>query len=289
MKNLYYDGELSKKINESFQNNAVLSEKMYKDYIELYKKDYSMKVQYVNNLIVLGKLDKASTLLEVVEEEYLSDNNYIGSKKDIDLFLNLLVVTKLKLYIYTKRYEEAYELMNEKPGSLRTVLGDYLAVELFLQKKLGLETREHIPNYYLYNQIIDYNYDKFIETTKKLHGFDTHSEGSSYFDSTFPIEKIAEEIKNFTPNNRRMNNGIIDNHYYFKYNKCGYNADELTDYFALLTYDDSRDFLIMFPTKEKERYPYIDLNYLRRDNLPPHKRVRRVSQMEKFKNRYGNI
>ena len=289
MKNLYYDGELSKKINESFQNNAVLSEKMYKDYIELYKKDYSMKVQYVNNLIVLGKLDKASTLLEVVEEEYLSDNNYIGSKKDIDLFLNLLVVTKLKLYIYTKRYEEAYELMNEKPGSLRTVLGDYLAVELFLQKKLGLETREHIPNYYLYNQIIDYNYDKFIETTKKLHGFDTHSEGSSYFDSTFPIEEIAEEIKNFTPNNRRMNNGVIDNHYYFKYNKCGYNADELTDYFALLTYDDSRDFLIMFPTKEKERYPYIDLNYLRRDNLPPHKRVRRVSQMEKFKNRYGNI
>ena len=289
MKNLYYDGKLSKDINECFQNNVVLSEKMYKDYVELYKTDYSMRVQYANNLVALGKFDKAETVLRMAENNYATDANYMNSKKDMDLFINLLVVTKLKLYIHTERYEEAYEMLNQYPEALRKFLGDYLAIELYLEKKLQLDYPEHIPNYYLYQQIVDYDYNKFIENVKLLHGMETHNDGVSYFDSNFPYEEICEELKIIIPNNKRINNGPIENHYYFKYDKCGYDMGISTDYFSLVTYDNSNEFITMYPVQEKEKYPCIDLNYMKREELPPHKRVRRVSQIEKFKKRYESM
>ena len=289
MKNLYYDGKLSKEINDIYQNNVVLSEKMYRDYIELYKSDYSMKVQYAKNLIALGKFEKAETLLNMVEREYLSDDNYMNSKKDMNIFLESLLMAKIKLYIYTKRYEEAYELIKQNPEAMRHLIRSNLTVKFYLEKKLGLEYSDDILEHYQCSQIIDYDYDKFLEHVMRSHGEKTHSEGVSYFDSTFPYEEVMEELKMIIPNNKRIYNGLIDNHYYIKYNQCGYDNDCVTDYFSLVTFDDSKEFITMYPIQEKEKYPYIDLNYLKRDELPPHKRVRRMSQMEKFNQKYKNM
>ena len=289
MENKFYDSRLSQEINESFQKNVVTSERMYKEYVERYPKDYSMRSRYANNLIVLGKFDKAKTMLEEIERDYTSDEYYMEKKKNKSILKNGLIVNKLKLLIYTKQYEDAYNLLLIEQGTLRKVLGDYLGIKLFLQKKLGIPYPEEIPNYFLYNQIIDYDYEGFIGVTKRCHSYEDHHEGKSYFVSDFPLREIVDEIRLLIPNNNRLYNGMIDNHYYFKYNKCGYDNERLTDYFSLATYDDSNDFIAMYPIEEKEKYPYIDINYLRMDDIPPHKRVRRVSQMDKFNQKYKNM
>ena len=205
------------------------------------------------------------------------------------LFLESLLMARIKLYIYTKRYEEAYELMNQNPEAMRHLIRSNLTVKFYLEKKLGLEYSDDIVEHYQCMQIIDYDYDRFLENVKRSHGENTHNEGVSYFNSDFPYEEIISELKTIIPNNKRIYNGLIDNHYYFKYNQCGYDNGMVTDYFSLVTFDDSKEFITMYPIQEKEKYPYIDLNYLKKDELPPYKRVRRMSQMEKFNMKYGKM
>ena len=288
MKNDYYNKELYNKICDTFQENPFISEIMFSDYIELYSQDYSAKIKYIENLIIIGKFDQAKTFLEAVEESYAIDYKFKNAKGNyLYLFEHSLLFTKLKLYMYTQHYEDAYYLLKSHPREFRKIFGDYLNIELYLDKKLGLQYPKNVPDYYNYQQIISYDKGKFYETIKKFYLKNNTEEKKIYFDDDFPIDIIVKELNSLIPNDKCLYNGIIDNHYYFLYNSCGYNNGIKSNFFSVVCYDKSNEFITMYPTTKKEKFPYIDLNYLNYNDLSSQKRIKKLSQIDKFKIKYN--
>ena len=288
VKNNYFDKDWYKKICDTYQKNVFESEKMFDEYLKRFPQDYSAKIKYIDNLITIGKFDKATSYLQSVEDSYSIDTKYKNAKgPSLYIFENGLLLTKLKLFIYTNRYEEAYNLLKTHPKEFRKILGDYLTIELYLQKKLGLAFSENVPNYYNYQQIICYDKGKFYETVKDFYTKNSEKRKNIYFYDNFPLDMIVNELNILIPNENCIYNGLIDNHYYFKYNSCGINNGENCNYFTVVSYDNSTEFITMYPSNDKNRYPNIDLNYLNISNIPTYKRVRKMSQMDKFKQKYN--
>ena len=73
--------------------------------------------------------------------------------------------------------------------------------------------------------------------------------------------------------------------YVFKYDNCGKHDNKIANYFKIICFHNTQDYITMFPCSNCENLPYVDLNYLVNSNDIP--KVKTLSQIEKFNKRYN--
>ena len=56
------------------------------------------------------------------------------------------------------------------------------------------------------------------------------------FSSDFPIDKVVEEVKKYIPSNKRLCEGVFEDHYIFKYDMCGRVNQKPEDYFKVICF-----------------------------------------------------
>ena len=286
-KKLYFNKYEFLKAKEPERTDPYLSIKRFQEYLEKYPKDYGAYVYYAVSLINVRQLDKAEEILDFAEESLKTNNVYLFDEKKAAILDKKIKMCKLKLYMYQNRIKELSDLYYQNIDSFSDLGNEVNFYIRKLNKKIDQERR--IPNSYIFRQIVKYEESDFREHIKK-HEADYNENDRSisvtYFSPDFPLDKIINEVKKYIPSNKRLNYGYFENTYYFKYDKCGRVNNIIVDFFKVVTFNDTCEMITMCPTDDCVNAPYENLNYMK-ENTVETGPVKRLSQIDKFRNRYG--
>jgi tetratricopeptide (TPR) repeat protein len=287
-KNKYFDEWEFMRAQENRFKNPYEAIAKFEKYIQEYPEDYSAQVFYANNLITIGRRKEAEKIIADVERKLKEDvkfsvkEAYKMEAVEFDILYN-----RIRLLSYGKRYKELYELLQNNRKKLEHLnLGD---LSFFCRKKLGmLKSDKRAANSYLFRQIVEYRDEDLFEHIKKHmadYNADLEEPNKYIFNSDFPLKKVFEEIKKYIPSDKKMCGGFFENVYIFKYDGCGRTNDKISNYFKVVTFDDSQDFITIcpIPASECEGVPYVDLDYMIDYSSS---KVKRVSAMEKFNKKF---
>lgn len=269
------------------KEDVYLAVELFKQYIDEYPDDYMAKAYYASALITIKKLEEAKSVLDDIETQLSSDRKIAKYKEKNYKNSATIVFTKMKLLFYSNRYEECYRLLNENYDLLLD--NNYLinGVTLSCQKKLNKEAFyliKHDKISYLYKQIADYSYDRFIDHIQKhLSGYNGEEVSRGIFNEDFNLDDVLETIKLSIPSDKALYTGIIEDSYYYKYDSCGKVDNKYTDYFKVIALHDSNEFITMTPSENGKNMPYIDLNYLKNETIVQS----RNNQIDKFNKKYA--
>lgn len=268
------------------ETNPLESRKLFEIYLKEYPEDYSAYTYYSSVLACLGELEEAEKIFNYVEKIYVK-YKYFRDAQKMKLFEQDIFYSKIKLLMYKKKYQEAYEFLCNCPKNL--VTEEFAPTFFFCKKQLGLlDPNRRRPNSYLFRQIVQYDETDFLDHIQK-HLADYNiledKRNASIFVPNFPINEVIEEIKKHIPSKNRLYAGFIDNVYYFKYDGCGRENNRLVDYFKVICFHDTQEFITMCPSSKCENMPYTDLNYMITNT--ENAKVKQLSQIEKFNKRFG--
>ena len=263
--------------------NPLESKVRYEEYIKKYPSDYSAYVSYASTLIVLGHFEEAEEILDYVEAKYITNNKFLEFKDKVEFLENGIILNRLKLLSYQKKYEEFYKLYLD---NIKVISHDEVwGVVFYCKHQLGiLSDEEKEVSLYFQKQILDYSEEAFVKHIQK-HLASSNLEladGSGLFCVDFPIEKMISEIKKYIPSDKRLYKGYYQNAYVFNYDRCGRNAGRTVDHFKVITFNDTDKLITMCPATNREYLPSVDMNY-----MAPKTKVKRLSQIEKFNKRYN--
>lgn len=252
----------------------------FEKYLQKYPKDYCTYAYYASVLITIGQYDEAEKILEYVKKLYTNDENFSKETDKIKHLENDLICNKIRILSYKEKFNDVYDFLLSNSKKLDQ--NDINHVNFYCRGKLGmLKDNKRTPNSYLFRQITEYQENDFLEHIKK-HMTDYSSENKNIFISDFPIKEVITEIKKYIPSSKKLSPGYIENVYIFKYNACGRDNNQLVDYFKVVVFNNTQNFITMFPASKCENLPFIDLNYLIKSN-------KKESRTEKFYNKYKYI
>lgn len=239
-----------------------------KQYYEKYPNDLIMSLTYANLLIKLKILDEAKEIISRVE---LISN--IDPK--VQELLNKLT---LKILVSEGKYYDAYLLLTTFN------VNDYLIEYYYLLKECNLKF--HLSNnvyntFYVIRQLLNYDYDEALERIK-LH---QNIENIPRFRSDLDVEKILEVVKNYIPNSSCYAGSIYSDSYCFRYDKCGYVDNQVTDYFVIITFHNTEDIITMYPISKEKIFEYVDINSCFYEEVKTN--TKRLSEIEKFNKKYN--
>lgn len=286
-KQLYFNKHEFCKISELSKKDPFVANIAYEHYFEKYPHDNSAKTYYISNLIAVGDLKKAQEELNKLEIELSRNSLYHFDVEKAKTLKHNIKICKLKLYLYQDRIEEALSFFYNNLSEFSYLGKEIMFYYRKLRGTLDLNRRE--PNSYMFRQIVEYKEEDFREHIKKhLADFNENNREISvtYFNPDFPIDKVIGEIKNYIPSNKKMCYGFLENMYIFKYDQCGRDNNRLVDYFKVYTFNNSQNFITMCPSCDCEKYPSVDLNYLK-EKEEQKKLEKRPSQIDKFRQRYN--
>ena len=287
MKKSLYDYERINRIMIHFEDDPYGTITKFEQYLIDYPRDYSAYPYYCGELIKIGEIDKAEKIYEEVEKRYEKDTEYFRMKDRSIVKANLLL-TKIKLCSYSKKYSKCLRLAKRNLVFLKENNISLNRLTIFLDKKLGISNLKRNKDYpYAYNQIIDYSEEEFLEHIKKhQYEYVTEEEIEKHpiFTKDFKLKEVFEVVKKNTPNDNKLNVGTCENAYYYKYDGCGTVNGKKVDYFLVVTNDDSAEFITMHPADIGPKVPYIDLNHLVLEEKP---KTLRKSRIDRFNEKYG--
>lgn len=290
-RNVHFDAFESRKMFEYYNKDPYYILIKIKNYIEKYPDDYSMLLDYVTILIRVNSIEEASTNFKIIKQKILNDrelDKYPMKKEELS---KKTITIELKLLLYQGKYEEWLNIYKENSNYLDD---KYLKIgSLYIRKQLGILNKTKTDkDRYLYRQLVDYSYDDFKEHIKHHMDLekcvdddmstDEETKGNSFFNNEFPLDEIIDTLKEKIPNEMKMN-GYYENEYIFRYDCNGRSFNKITDYFKVVTINNSNEFITMYPILYGEKLPYTDLNILKKDN----QKVKKISQIEKFKKKYN--
>jgi len=84
---------------------------------------------------------------------------------------------------------------------------------------------------------------------------------------------------------RKMFSGNFKNSYIFKYENCGIQGEKTLNYIRVIALQDSDEIITMYPYENIANLKYIDITP--RIKEPSKQLVKRMSQIDKFNQRYG--
>lgn len=284
---------MGKKIYNSYEFNLALrtsdtdpasSIDLFEQYLSEYPKDYSAYPFYCDSLIVMGLLEKAEAILDQVQEESMSDRYFCSHSDKVDFFNRHMTIEQLKVLCYQERYDELLDFYYKNE-----VLCIKLGLEfipLLCRKRLNLLRGDEVPFSYVSLQILNYTDTAFFgHIGKHFYEANEHSENPNkyVFEPSFSKDTIVDCFKLMQPS-KRLLLGYFEDTYVFKLDECGRIANRSTDYFKIVAFHNTSEFITAFPAADCSLLPYVDLNHLRTDDSP---KVKTLSQTEKFYRRYG--
>ena len=284
----YFDAWTQKRIADMIEFDPYTALDLFDSYLRKYPRDCMTYPFYAATLTSFGRVEEASKVIELADD--LARFDKVVSTKKHDNYQELIAYAKIKLFLYNKQYQEAYDFINNCGCKLDSI--NTKQVRYFCMKQLGLingTLQDKHDKSYMIRQIIDYDYNDFLSHIEKhlaIFVEDYHKYKLHVFSLDFPINEVLEEIKKYIPSDRSLFTGFLDDRYVFKYDGCGkgYNENRLSDYFEIVAFHGTRDLITMYPVlNDRRRLDYIDINYLHDLNQS---KVRRKSQIEKFDSRY---
>lgn len=273
------------KANDIKWINPELSLQLFNEYFKKYPYDYSSYPFYIDVLINFGYINKAIDLKNKVNKMVSLDQKYLDNKDKLLHFKYGMIYCEMRLLSLLGEYEKLMNYAYENESILSSFNDNYNngGVIFYCKKKLGLlDPSRRDNNKYLFRQILEYREDDFKDHIKK-HLSTNDEENSCVFSDDFPFEKIFLEIKKIIPCNKKIRTSVFDDKYIFKFDNCGRANHKLTDFFEVITLQDSSDFITMYPTNISSNILHFDLNYLREiESIKEEK----ISQIDKFYKRY---
>lgn len=264
--------------------NPLEAKIRYEEYLKKYPKDYSAYSYYAAVLIMIGEFEAAEKIMDYVEQISKKDQNFNKDLKKIQNLTENFIFVKLKLLMYQEKYEDACKMIKNNQDIVNKYGLNH--VDFYCWKKLGLITNDINIHTYLFNQITNYDEEIFLEHIKK-HMADYTAEvdeiSVSIFKSQFPIKEIIEEVKKHLSSAKRTFPGFYDDVFYFKYDNCGRVNNKIVDYFKVVCFHNTKDFITIYPITECQNLQYTDLNYLVKEDKT---NTKRLSQIDKFNQRY---
>ena len=287
----YYNQDRINRLIKLSKNSPYLAISEFQEYLKDYPLDYVTHIRFTTMLLDLGFDKEAEKLINTTDFDSLIFNKFSkhASEKNVADNMNVYLVNKFRILCHNEQYEEAYEFCCDN----YIALGEYITIlhvyRYFLMLKLGFVESDSCPyEGYMCQQIYDYSYEKFLDHISKHladNNMDVEEPNGAVFVPDFPLEEVLEEVKNYIPSDKNLSEGFITNQYVFKYDLCGKVDYKYVDYFKVVTFIDSQDFITMFPFYNKEGFEAIDLNYMQ------HKKEwfvkKRTSQIEKFNEKYN--
>jgi len=259
----------------------------YEDYIYKYPHDYFVRTYYITTLMTLKFFEKAKEEIMILESLIISKKLYNEADSDrLQMLCHNLDLCKLKYYSYTGDYDNLKSLYFDKAKEF-----DYMGKLLLFYCTYcdGNNLSRDDFDSYMAKQIIEYREEDFREHIKKhLADYNENdmSISKSYFLPDFDIELVIEEVKKYIPSEKKLCFGYYEDIYIFKYDECGKDNNRLVNYFKVVTFCNSLNFITMCPSNYCENLPFVDLNYLKEKDESNIK-VKRLSQIDKFNKRYG--
>lgn len=269
------------------ETNPCEAKSKFEQYLTKYPNDYSTYPYYISCLITLNNFDEVKKILHYLESIKYTDNKFKVQLEKNKHLKRKLIFNYLKLLTYQGRYEELYRFFLNYPLEIKN---DLTSVIFYCKCKLGMinpNTRK--KHFYLYRQIINYEESDFLcHIQKHTADFnkDLDNPNSSIFNSEFPINQVIENIKNYIPSSKRLLTGFYEDTYVFKYDYCGRENNKITNFFKVVCFHDTNNIITMYPSLNCEELPYINLNYLIETTNKEIIKVKKLSQIDKFNQRY---
>ena len=261
------------------------------EYLNNYPLDVSAMTYYASVLMCLNDFDSAEIVNEKSKEAFKKENVFLVDQDKRRIVTHNIVRNSIKILIHKHQYREAIKYYYDHYNEFVDMGPEII---FYLKGKSGLlDISRRTPNSYLFRQIVEYREDDFRDHIKK-HLADVNENdkeiSTTFFHSEFPFEKALEEAKKHIPGKCRYNLGFYEDIYVFRYDDCGRDSDKRTNYFKVVTFEDSDHLITMCPSNDCENLPSIDLNYLKEETLEKENnanKVKRMSQIDKFNRRYG--
>ena len=288
MKKQYFNSLELKKACELHQTNPMEAKNRYEEYLEKYPTDYSAHTYYIGVLIILGEFDEAEKALNDVINVSKYDKFFMKQKNKMIQFKEKVFVCKIRLLLYREKYNELYMLLENNYNLVKEM--SLQSIAFYVKRKLNIPNFKPREDYsYRLQQMIKYEEKDFFENIEKyLENYmsDLNTPNKKVFISDFPIEKVIEETKKYVPSNKCLFSGNYENVYVFKYTNCGKDNNRTANYFKVVCFHNTQDYITIFPCADCENLPYVDLDYLINTNEMP--KVKTLSQIEKFNKRYNH-
>lgn len=286
-KKLYFN---SYKYNKAYNlriNNPYKSVEEFEKYIDEFPYDYLAKIQYISSLITVNELEKAREEYIDIEKNYDKLYEILKDINRTKIIKEKLLICKLKLLLYEKKYNDAVELYFSNYRSLSSLGGFiYYYLALLRGDKFVINKEK---DRYITKQVTSYSEEEFLEHIKKhLADYNQNDRNisSTFFSPDFPLDSILKEVKNYIPSDKKLCYGFYDNTYIFKFDECGRDNNKIVDFFKVITFDKDDNYITMCPSADCTCLPYVDLNYLKEEKESKQK-VRRISQIDKFRMKYN--
>jgi hypothetical protein len=284
--NKFYDSWESERLIAMGDDYPYQALSLMEQYIERYPKDYYMRIKHISVLIDLGYFDKAQELIEDLEYRVNNDTDYLfleGFMKR-KLFEWTFYLCKMRLAVFKDNdIEKAREIFNTKWKESQYDDEQFKTFQLYCETHLDHQKypQEYFHGY-LFNQVANYSDLDFRYHIEKHLSNYLRTENTNVFAPDFPVDEVIEEIKKILPCDTRNYYGIIQNRYIFKYDGCGRDKEVVSDYFMVIAFHNTLEFITMFPFRNQQGYPAIDLNYLKKE---PVIETKPMSQIDKFNRR----
>lgn len=286
MKNKYFDEWEFNQALSFIATNPLVAKLKFQRYLKRYPKDYSAYIYYTVPLITLGEFKKAEKILETLiiliesDKEYEYKVNKTSQKK---IKLNI-ISSKLRLLSYQEKYKELYQYYLLHINEIQDLDLDINPLIFYCRKKLGLlDATPREQQAYIFRQIIHYKEEDFLKHIKRHLPNNFKEDNHGIFNTNFPIEEVLTEIKKHLLLVQRLYPYLYVDEYIFKYDSCGKDNNKTVDYFKVLCFHNTNNIITIYPSDDCEELPYIDLNYLVKDDV----KTKGLSRIDKFNKRYG--
>lgn len=281
MTNKYYNEWEFKKILKLMETNPVTANLRLETYLKKYNKDYCAHVYYISTLITLGEFKEAEARLKELEYMYINDKDF-KNKVDIKNMKKLktnIISTKIRLLSYHEKYKEIEELYLQHEQELKELDIEIERLIFYCRKKLNQPVSTNPKSYsYIYRQMNRYSEQDFLDHIKKHLPEYNHESSQSIFNSDFPFDKVLVEIKKYIPGEKRLYPYLYADLYIFKYDACGIESNKTVNYFKVVCFHNTSDIITIFPINCSEELPYIDLNYLIKEDI----KTKGLSRIDRF-------
>lgn len=287
MQNKYFNENAFQYALDCVEKNPFEAKRRYDEYLEKYPNDYYARAYYILLLERICDFDLAQSEYDYIERETSYNTSFNQCGKNTIGFKSVMALAKVRLLAHYEKYQELLDFYCNNPD-LFDQRGDLSYLSYYCRFHLGkINGNACDSSSYRYLQVVNYSEDRFLDHITKHqadYNINLENPNQSLFVPNFPIEKILEEIKKHIPSNNKLFPGLFDDTYYFKYDNCGRVNNKMTNYFVVVCFHNTCNFLTMCPANNCEHFPITDLNYLKEED---NTKVKKLSQIEKFNKRFN--
>ena len=241
---------------------------------EIYNEEPSTKadrVYKINYLLAIGKVEESEVLVDKLLEEEIEDMN-----SDYDLLIKASLV-KYRL----GKYEKSLELISKLESLIidprkYIYLSEAKRLRILNCKKLNIPMDEKDFRY-SERQIVHYSKEETI--THLIHNHISSKEYPNFYPDV-DLDKLIDEVVELLGTMSPKCNQVFD-YYTIKYENIGYFEDRIINQLNVVTVPGTRDIITMYPAITENNYDLCDEEEVTK------KKTRRLSQIDKFNNRYG--